>query len=57
VIGRILDGAYPPGTRLKELALAAEFGVSQAPAKLPADTAAHRGIPMHWSCERHGCST
>jgi DNA-binding GntR family transcriptional regulator len=27
-IGRILDSTYPPGTRLKELALAAEFGVS-----------------------------
>jgi DNA-binding GntR family transcriptional regulator len=33
VIGRILDGTYPPGTRLKELALAAEFGVSQAPVR------------------------
>ena len=33
VIGRILDGTYPPGTRLKELVLAAEFGVSQAPVR------------------------
>jgi DNA-binding GntR family transcriptional regulator len=31
LIARILDDTYPPGTRLKELALAAEFGVSQAP--------------------------
>lgn len=33
VIARILDGTYPPGTRLKELVLAAEFGVSQAPVR------------------------
>ena len=33
VITRILDGTYPPGTRLKELALATEFGVSQAPVR------------------------
>jgi DNA-binding GntR family transcriptional regulator len=33
VIARILDGTYPPGTRLKELALATEFGVSQAPVR------------------------
>jgi DNA-binding GntR family transcriptional regulator len=33
VVARILDGTYPPGTRLKELALAAEFGVSQAPVR------------------------
>ncbi len=33
VISRILDGTYPPGTRLKEMALATEFGVSQAPVR------------------------
>lgn len=33
VVARILDGTYPPGTRLKELALANEFGVSQAPVR------------------------
>jgi DNA-binding GntR family transcriptional regulator len=33
VVARILDGTYPPGTRLKELVLAAEFGVSQAPVR------------------------
>lgn len=31
LVARILDGSYPPGTRLKELVLAEEFGVSQAP--------------------------
>lgn len=31
LVTRILDGTYPAGTRLKELALAREFGVSQAP--------------------------
>ncbi|MEI9986160.1 MAG: GntR family transcriptional regulator [Aliidongia sp.] len=33
VIARIIDGTYPPGTRLKEMALATEFGVSQAPVR------------------------
>jgi DNA-binding GntR family transcriptional regulator len=33
VISRIMDGTYPPGTRLKEMALATEFGVSQAPVR------------------------
>jgi DNA-binding GntR family transcriptional regulator len=33
VIARILDGTYPTGTRLKEMALATEFGVSQAPVR------------------------
>jgi DNA-binding GntR family transcriptional regulator len=33
VIARILDGTYPPGTRLKELVLAAEFAVSQGPVR------------------------
>ena len=33
VVERILHGPYPPGARLKELALAAEFGVSQAPVR------------------------
>jgi DNA-binding GntR family transcriptional regulator len=33
VIARILDGTYPPGTRLKELALATEFVVSQGPVR------------------------
>lgn len=31
LVARILDGTYPAGTQLKELALAREFGVSQAP--------------------------
>jgi len=31
VVGRILDGTYPAGTQLKELYLAREFDVSQAP--------------------------
>jgi len=31
LVARILDGTYPAGTQLKELTLAREFGVSQAP--------------------------
>src|SRR2546430_15650968 len=31
LVGRILDGTYPAGTQLKELRLAREFDVSQAP--------------------------
>lgn len=31
LVARILDGTYPAGTRLKELTLAHEFDVSQAP--------------------------
>lgn len=31
LVERILDGTYPAGTQLKELTLAREFGVSQAP--------------------------
>jgi DNA-binding GntR family transcriptional regulator len=31
LVARILDGTYPAGAQLKELALAREFGVSQAP--------------------------
>jgi DNA-binding GntR family transcriptional regulator len=31
LVGRILDGTYPAGTQLKELYLAKEFDVSQAP--------------------------
>ena len=31
LVARILDGTYPAGTRLKELSLAREFNVSQAP--------------------------
>jgi DNA-binding GntR family transcriptional regulator len=31
LVARILDGTYPAGMRLKELTLAHEFGVSQAP--------------------------
>ena len=31
LVARILDGRYPAGTQLKELALAREFNVSQAP--------------------------
>jgi DNA-binding GntR family transcriptional regulator len=33
IVSRILEGAYPAGTRLKELALAREFNVSQAPVR------------------------
>ena len=33
IASRILDGTYAPGTRLKELALAREFNVSQAPVR------------------------
>jgi DNA-binding GntR family transcriptional regulator len=33
IVSRILTGAYPPGTRLKELALAHECNVSQAPVR------------------------
>lgn len=33
VLARILDGSYVPGTRLKEMALAQEFNVSQAPVR------------------------
>src|ERR1700739_4273620 len=31
LVSRILDGSYPAGTQLKELSLAREFDVSQAP--------------------------
>lgn len=31
IVSRIIDGTYPPGTHLKELVLAREFNVSQAP--------------------------
>jgi DNA-binding GntR family transcriptional regulator len=33
LVGRILDGTYPAGTQLKELYLAREFDVSQAPVR------------------------
>jgi DNA-binding GntR family transcriptional regulator len=33
IVDRITDGRYPPGTRLKELALAGEFNTSQAPVR------------------------
>lgn len=33
IVDRITEGQYPPGTRLKELALAAEFKTSQAPVR------------------------
>ncbi len=33
LVARILDGSYPPGTQLKELSLAREFNVSQAPVR------------------------
>jgi DNA-binding GntR family transcriptional regulator len=33
VVERILDGTYPPGARIKELALASECKVSQAPVR------------------------
>lgn len=33
IVERILDGTYGPGDRVKESAIAAEFGVSQAPVR------------------------
>jgi DNA-binding GntR family transcriptional regulator len=33
IVSRILDGSAPPGTHLKEMALAREFNVSQAPVR------------------------
>lgn len=33
IVTRILDGSAPPGTRLKEMVLAREFSVSQAPVR------------------------
>lgn len=33
LIGRILDGTYPPGSRIVESQLAQEFGTSQAPVR------------------------
>lgn len=33
IVDRVVDGTYPPGTRLVELQLAKEFGVSQAPVR------------------------
>jgi DNA-binding GntR family transcriptional regulator len=33
ILERVVDGTYPPGTRLIELQLAREFGVSQAPVR------------------------
>jgi DNA-binding GntR family transcriptional regulator len=33
ILERIMDGTYQPGERLKELPLAREFGVSQAPVR------------------------
>jgi DNA-binding GntR family transcriptional regulator len=33
ILERVVDGTYPPGTRLVELALAREFGVSQGPVR------------------------
>src|SRR3954469_8739852 len=33
IVERILDGAYGPGERIVESAVAAEFGVSQAPVR------------------------
>jgi len=33
IIDRILDGTYPPGSRIVESQLAKEFGTSQAPAR------------------------
>jgi DNA-binding GntR family transcriptional regulator len=33
ILGRILDGAYPPGARVVESQIAHEFGTSQAPVR------------------------
>ncbi|MGC9665489.1 GntR family transcriptional regulator [Planosporangium sp. 12N6] len=33
ILERVIDGTYPPGTRLVELHLAREFGVSQGPVR------------------------
>ena len=49
LVSRILDGTYPAGTQLKELHLAREFDVSQAPirkhcASWKARASCHRSV-------------
>ena len=50
LIARILDGTYPTGTKLKELPLAREFNVSQAPIREALRELEGSGLV---SCERY----
>jgi DNA-binding GntR family transcriptional regulator len=50
LVARILDGTYPTGTQLKELPLAREFNVSQAPVREALRELEGSGLV---SCERY----
>ena len=50
LVARILDGTYPAGTKLKELPLAREFNVSQAPIREALRELEGSGLV---SCERY----
>ncbi len=50
LVARILDGSYPAGTKLKELPLAREFNVSQAPIREALRELEGSGLV---SCERY----
>jgi len=50
LVARILDGTYPTGTQLKELPLAREFNVSQAPIREALRELEGSGLV---SCERY----
>ena len=50
LVARILDGTYPTGTKLKELPLAREFNVSQAPIREALRELEGSGLV---SCERY----
>lgn len=50
LVARILDGTYPTGTKLKELSLAREFNVSQAPIREALRELEGSGLV---SCERY----
>ena len=58
LVARILDGTYPAGLQLKELSLAREFNVSQAPVpRGPARAGRHRpghlrALPRHAGARR-----
>ena len=45
LVARILDGTYPAGQQLKELTLAREFNVSQAPQCDPATHVPVQRVP------------